>query len=585
MTESLDIQRSEEKQQEALEIRKLREEVAKLHGTQKLRKILDAPSPQALIQSMPPQELLYTFKDIGLADSAELVELATKEQLTYCLDLDCWEKDKFSVKKFEEWLQFLEANELNAAEKVLSALDPELLVFYYKKMFRIEHLEGDDAKAIREKEEEEETGDYIKTPDGFYVVHIPFDAEDHRSTIAHLSLNLFQQYGYEFTHRLFEAIRYSLPSDLEERAYQFHKGRMEDLGFIDYYEAIGIYQELPKHAKPFPPSFPVESSNLPIIAQPRPEGLFSKALQKIDDSRTQERIQFELMHLTNKVISADQIEIANPRAINKTIRFVQQIINIALELMAHNDADKAADLIAKYHIEWIFRNGFSLLAQLRRKAQKLAKNEGLTLISLPKLSLLGSPYLQLLNGLKQRKPKFYIGLEDITLDSYRPFRTLDDVKIAEEALDYIAFLPHFFFEYLPIERQAIRELATNIAFPHDIQEIEFFHIFLTALAHFYLYNTFEVYPLSPEEIQMFQNKIFIREGEPPYPIDPDFKERVLQALMKLPIQSPDETQFLQRFLNEMWHKLHEEAAYIQKDQKLDPRFINLFLVREDSLTA
>ena len=567
----------EKREELALELRRIREELSKVHGTRKLQMLLDSPSPKAVIQDMPPQELLYTFKDIGLVDTAELVQLATREQITYCLDLDCWEKDKFNIKKFEEWLQYLPAREFEAVEKVLSAIEPELLVFYYRNMFNIEHHEGDDAKTVKDNKEDP-VGDFIQTPDGFYVVHIPFEAEDHRGMLARLSLDLFQQYGYEFCHKLFESIRHSLPSELEEISYRFHTARLADLGFIDYYEAIGLYQELPRHTKPMPPSLPLERSKLPIIGQSHIKGIFGKSINAIEDPAIKERIHFELLYLTNKIISADQVEIANPRAISKTLNFVQRMMNIALDFMADNELEKSVILLQNHHLEWIFRNGFSLLAKMRKRTQRILKDKRYTLAELPHLTLLGSPYLQLVNALKQKKPKFYSGFDEIATESYRPFRTLKDVEIAETALSYIEFLPRFFFEYLPFKYEQLQKLTANIIFPDDIKDIEYSHLFLTALAHFYLYQRFELEPLSAKEIQLFQNKIFIKEGEKPYPIDPTFKEKVLDALMKLPLNTSEEKNFLQRFLNDMWNKLYEEASYLSREQELDPRFISLFLI-------
>jgi len=89
------------------ELDQIRAQVAQARGSQKLRLLLDAPIPGAVIQRMPPQELMMTFKDIGKADCAELIELATPEQLAVCLDLDCWDKDHFKLEELDDWLGFL----------------------------------------------------------------------------------------------------------------------------------------------------------------------------------------------------------------------------------------------------------------------------------------------------------------------------------------------------------------------------------------------------------------------------------------------------------------------------------------------
>ena len=52
-----------------------------------------APEPEALVPALPEAELCFTLKAIGLEESAWLIEHATPEQLTTCVDLDAWKGD------------------------------------------------------------------------------------------------------------------------------------------------------------------------------------------------------------------------------------------------------------------------------------------------------------------------------------------------------------------------------------------------------------------------------------------------------------------------------------------------------------
>src|SRR5207249_2102795 len=56
--------------------------------------ILSAPNARRLVQSFAAESLFHTLKEIGLEDGAELLSLASGEQVCALVDLDCWKKDR-----------------------------------------------------------------------------------------------------------------------------------------------------------------------------------------------------------------------------------------------------------------------------------------------------------------------------------------------------------------------------------------------------------------------------------------------------------------------------------------------------------
>lgn len=572
----------EEKQAMLAEHAALREKIGRARGSRKLRMLLDAPSPGDLVQSMPPQELLYTIKDIGLADSAEIVQLADTEQIRSCLDLDCWQKDHFDKERFTSWLFFLPAKETDAAEKVLQSMDIETLVFFFRDLFIVHELEGDDAK--RDSNQKEIKGEYITTPDGFYAVEIPFEAEDTMNVIARAALDLFQLYGYSFCQKLFLSILHSLPSDLEESAYQFRRARIQDLGFIDYFDAIGIYQPLPPKSKPMQPiERPDEDITLPVYVQTRFEGLFGKAIQGLPSDALRERVQFELFYLTNKVLAADQVEPANPQAMRKVLRSVQQLLELGFEVLGATEESAATQLLAQHHVEWIFRSGYSALARLRKRAARLRRNKQLSLLEDAECSLLDSPYMEVIRGLKSLKPKFYTGIEPRPGSTYRPFRNLDDISSANRVLDLIGFLPTFFFQRLPFQHEELLAIsAEDLLAPGHIEDVHFSHLFLTALAHFMLHGTWTLRPLDAADIKTFLQRVFVHEGQAPYDLDPAFQVQVEQALLAIPNHTDEDRENVKLFLDHIWQHLHEQAAFLKPGQALEPQYLDLFLTKNNT---
>ena len=90
--------------------------------------ILADPDRVALTRALSAEMLFYTLKEIGLADSVELLALAAPVQVRDMLDLDCWRKDQFDDRRLFAWLMLLdEAGSGKLAEWFLHA-DIEILV-------------------------------------------------------------------------------------------------------------------------------------------------------------------------------------------------------------------------------------------------------------------------------------------------------------------------------------------------------------------------------------------------------------------------------------------------------------------------
>lgn len=557
------------------ELYQWRMQLAQMRGSQKLQAILNAPVPQLLVQSMPPQELLCTCKDIGLADCAEVVELTHKEQLRSALDLDVWKKDQIEYENIHTWLKFLEAGEIGAAEKVLAALDPDVFALYFRQFLRIHvRIEDEDEPYI------ETEGELLLSPDRNYIVEIPFPPEDPKFPMLQAAVHLFFQYGYEFNHQLFETIRCSLDSDLEERAYQFRKSRIEEQGYIDYFDAIGIYQPLPVKAKPMPP-LPLKDdmSWVPILAVPRTSGLFHQTLQQIRDPRILERIQAELVYLNNKVLAAEQIDPGQRQAMERNMRVVLRTLDLGLEILLFSGSHDAVEILHHHHMEWIFRNGFSALARLRKKARQIAHDPRLTLVSSTPFSLLGSPYAEFLQELQQLTPRFFNAFDTPPGHTARPFRQLHDIHRAEHILATVSSFADLFFVDFGFSHEALLELAASqtLLAPAQPEDIHFSHLFLTALAQFVLSGEFVLRPLRNHEIHQFLQTMFVPQNPPPHVLQPDWHNRIETLLLQHP-SFHAESAAIQQFLREIWERLLTEAAYLPLDEKPEAQFLNLFLV-------
>ncbi len=98
-----------------------------------LNHILGWEELPAVIQSLDVGVLTKLIRYVGLEDSAEIVSLATTEQLKGVLDEDLWHSDKpgldetFDAERFGLWLEIMMENGSDFAARKVRALDEDLL--------------------------------------------------------------------------------------------------------------------------------------------------------------------------------------------------------------------------------------------------------------------------------------------------------------------------------------------------------------------------------------------------------------------------------------------------------------------------
>ena len=98
-------------------------------GGRALQRILDTPHLAQAVPRLPPALLHRVIQHHGLEDSAELVALATPEQVSRVFDLDLWRSarpgldEQFDARRFGTWLQVLiEGRGAEGAAQLLAEL-------------------------------------------------------------------------------------------------------------------------------------------------------------------------------------------------------------------------------------------------------------------------------------------------------------------------------------------------------------------------------------------------------------------------------------------------------------------------------
>ena len=315
------------------------------------------PRPEEVIPLVPEAELCFSIKAVGVTDSSWILELATPEQIVACVDLDAWSGDTPAIGTLGEWMATLAETEDEPLLLALRSLDPELLTLYLKARIHCV-AKPDDSDGW-------DPPDGGQTLDGqFYLV--PRTQDD----IAHLVrlLQLLFVHDYWTYFRTVQGIIHELDTENEEWALRWRTGRLEDLGFPPWEDAMRIYGYLrpgeeatiPEDGDPLDvdawhlpvwlPGFPAEVEDSPSI--------FS-ALAALGE-RERSGAFFAFVSLANRVAVADRMDLADaestPRAIAKTAR----VASLGLEHIAREHGLDPVDTLRRVALERLFRVGANL---------------------------------------------------------------------------------------------------------------------------------------------------------------------------------------------------------------------------------
>jgi uncharacterized protein DUF6178 len=99
-----------------------------------IARILDTPHAALAVRQLQPEVLHRVIQTCGLEDSADLVALATPDQLQRVFDLDLWRSERpgwdeqLDADRFATWLEvLLDAGAAAAAEKI-AAMEVDLVI-------------------------------------------------------------------------------------------------------------------------------------------------------------------------------------------------------------------------------------------------------------------------------------------------------------------------------------------------------------------------------------------------------------------------------------------------------------------------
>ncbi len=462
-----------------------------------IRPLLELPDTRAAVRAMKSHDLYAVVRRTGLFDSLEIVEVASPDQIKRCMDFDCWRRDVVNLPAVREWFSALMdvgPEKLGAVTEELDIEIPGLLLHTLADVYEI-HEDS-------EEEPPEDDRPFFVTPDRWYELRPknPEDEDSWRFVIQWVE-NLYA-WSMALAQKIILESKWDTVLNMQEEAYHWRTVRINEEGFWDYHEAVGIYQYLDprKLSVKVPESHLVLLDRNPnaLVEVPHEfgDGPFAAAYAELDSSE-QERVMVGVVHLMNRLMAADQISITDDRGAAEIRSRAFAMLNLGTAFLARHRSVSTVDVLRAQRVERIFQAGHSLTLELRRTA--LAMRElGLVSLSPETHTLLEKPWSQFYEEITARIPRMHQGI--FGGNGVRPFATLEDLASAAAALEDLGLMRSLIFQGYGFDPSVLTEEGVSGLSRKNPAEISYGDIIRTMFMGFVLTGTISREPLSADMV-------------------------------------------------------------------------------------
>jgi len=390
----------------------LRKKLARLSPKARLDALLSAEDARRLVRATPAEDLYFSIAEVGLSDATEIIQLASPDQFRSFVDLGGWTKDRLDPHQILTWLRAARGDEPEDFLAKLHGIDFEVL----------EHLLR-SFTLIHDKEENPDVhveGVTLETAEGRYLIEITTEGPE-MSAVRQILNDLIAENPFEAT-RMLEAMRWELLTELEETAFRFRSARLQDLGFPELYEALGLFAYLDPGASPLP----APDVALAPVGE-RVDWLDMAYRGLTDDER--DGLEIELRYVVNAALVAEGAEPGALDSVRRISERVRDYLGLSLEHLTGGDPSRAADVVRERPLRKTFQIGFSLTLKLKFRADRLGKAR---LAKLDGTDLLLPEEAAVVAALRRKRPLRALKVEGA---DPVPFRSRQELREAEAALD------------------------------------------------------------------------------------------------------------------------------------------------------
>jgi hypothetical protein len=533
---------------------RLRAQLAGPRGYRRIDALLSADDAQAAIAALTPNEVYELVHEVGFEDAQPLIELATPTQIRGCFDLDGWNKDQLEVASLKPWLVALTEVGFEKVGEVWAALDAELRALILKRNVIVYDTTQNEGP------EEDNDEPIMPTPDRFFLLELKGDDETQRVTMR-LVEDLYRA-DQDLARHTIMAARSELESELEEMSYRWRSGRLADLGYVDFYEALDLFRPLPADqvaiGEGSQERVVEEHSRLPVVIAEEVVGrnFLARAMASVDDVTEAERLEQALMILVNKVLAAGRAKPGQTEVMRRGALYATATLSLGLETVARGDLERAKQALATIGLGRLFRVGYTVTHKLAKLATALA----------PRSVTAGAPSRDLVAALCSPRPLFARAADEPPTQGMRPFESQADLRRAGEILTGLTI------RIALVESLGVNVIAMGQA-PEPRPELDDY--LRTALARAAVGGELRGEALSQRELSELRRNAFDDAGK----LTPAARRAGLGAIQqRLGAAQLQASGALLATLVDSWLDDLERILGTLRDAEVDPRFVEGLLV-------
>ncbi len=400
--------------------------LAEPRGARRIDALLAEDDADAAIAALTPSEVYELVHEAGFEECTELIAMATPEQLQGCLDFEVWDKDEYLPAAFHPWLTVLFEAGFEKVGEVWAGFDPEARMLWLQR-----HVIVYDV-TMNEGPDDDDDSAFMPTPDSFFILKLLGDDESQRITIR-LIEDLYRADAPLARHTI-QGARSEPAADLEENSYRWRAGRLADLGYVDFHEAIELFHplELDKlkldddlddgGANVVVPG--AARSSLAVASEVLSRPFLARALAEIEDPSEVARVEGAILYLVNRVLAAARAKPGQQEVVQRAAQFASATLSLGLEAAARGDARRAGAALVKVALTKIFRVGYTLTLKLAKLAIALA----------PRAATAEAPLRDVMAALSSPRPLWARAADVPPARGVRPFESLADLKRGTDAL-------------------------------------------------------------------------------------------------------------------------------------------------------
>lgn len=382
-----------------------------------------------IVSGMADQDFFLTVKEVGREDALPLLALGTMDQLSHLFDIEWWKKDAVRPAAALEWLELLGRAGEGRILYWLYQVDFELLTLLFKKWIHVVMLPEDVDLA--------EARDHLpaRTIDDQYFWECRYP--QYEDLVHHLLSLLFETHP-GFYLELMNHILWLPDAECEESAYRFHRGRLEDRGVPDFYDALAIYRAprprgLRRRSSGESPAFEGHAPSF-ALAVTSEEDLLRRCMEAVGDSRLLDALRIELACLANKVLVADELPPDDAESLLRAADKAAAYVNLGLMERSGDRDAVAASLLKDVYLEDLFRLGHEMVSKISRQAGGLVTSGWLSRWPYG-VHCLDPDWLEWIELILERTPRMRrVGEGNVKANREDLFRTLRDLSAADQRI-------------------------------------------------------------------------------------------------------------------------------------------------------